>query len=326
MLQKDQIDRGPLATMADWFAIGAVASIPWSTSATTILIGLWLITFFPTLDYQAVRREVLTAAGGLPVLMWLFGGAGMLWAHVAWAERLAGFGGFHKLLAIPLLLVHFRRSDRGPWVLTGFLFSCTLLLATSYILALWPGLTWRGARGQVGVPVKDYIIQSEEFAICAFILLPIAFSILRARPCVSLGVLLLVALFLVNFLYIATGRTALVVTVVLLFVFAFTQFNWKKGALILLAAMIAAVAIWETSAFLRSRIDVLPQEIERYRSGNERRGPVSDLSTGRNRSPSSSMRPLLGTVQALSENYSVNPRLGRWEHQRPSRPIHITRH
>src|SRR5262245_22419935 len=98
-----------------------------------------------------MRRECLTAAGGLPIVVWIVGGIGMLWAHVTWADRLAGLGGFHKLLAIPLLLAHFRRSDRGPWVLLGFLVSCTLLLATSYALALWPGLTWRGARN-VGVP------------------------------------------------------------------------------------------------------------------------------------------------------------------------------
>jgi O-antigen ligase len=174
------------------------------------------------------------------------------------------------LLAIPFLLAHFRRSDRGAWVLMAFLLGCTLLLATSYFLALWPGLTWRGVRAGLGVPVKDYIAQSGEFAICVFVLLPIALSVVRTRPWVSLGILSLATLFLIDFLYVATGRTALAVTVVLLLVFAFRQFGWKKGGLVLLAAMLLVLAIWESSPFLRSRVGVVPGEIERYWNENAR--------------------------------------------------------
>jgi O-antigen ligase len=262
--------RIPFAAIADWFAIGAAASLPWSTSATGILIVLWLISLAPTLDLAAVRQEVLTPAGGLPVLIWLLAAMGMLWADVAWADRVAGLGGFHKLLVIPLLLAQFRRSVSGSRVLMAFLLSCALLLAVSYYFALWPGLTWRGVRSGLGVPVKDYIAQSGEFVICVFILLPIALSFVRTRPWISVGLLLLVTLFLINFLYLATGRTALAASVVLLFLFSFRQFGWKKGSLVLLAAMLFVLAIWESSPFLRARVGVVPQEIERYWSENTR--------------------------------------------------------
>src|ERR1700675_2153614 len=159
-----------LATVADWLAVGLAASLPWSTSATSILVVLWLLALVPTLELAALRRELHTAAGGLPVLLWLLAAAGMTWADVAWAERIAGLEGFLKLLAIPFLLAHFRRSDNGARVLMAFLIACTLLLAISYFLALWPGLAWRGVRGGFGVPVKDYIAQSGEFAICVFVL------------------------------------------------------------------------------------------------------------------------------------------------------------
>jgi O-antigen ligase len=255
--------------VADWCAIGVAASLPWSTSATGILIVLWLVALLPTLDLATLRREFLTPAGGLPILIWLLAAAGMAWADVAWTERIAGLGGFHKLLAIPFVLAHFRRSDRGAWVLAAFLLSCTLLLATSYFLALWPGLTWRGVRSGLGVPVKDYIAQSGEFAICVFVLLPIALGVVRTRPWVGLGILSLTTLFLIDFLYLATGRTALAVTVVLLLVFAFWQFGWKKGGLVLLAAMLCVLAIWESSAFLRARVGMVPGEIERYWKENE---------------------------------------------------------
>ena len=256
--------RVAFAACADWFAIGVAASLPWSTSATGILIALWLVALLPTLDLAMLRQELLAPAGGLPVALWLLAAAGMIWADVAWTERIAGLGGFHKLLAIPLLLVHFRRSEKGLWVLAAFLLSCAALLAFSYFLALWPGLTWRGVRSGLGVPVKDYIAQSGEFAICFFVLLPIAQTLVRTRPWIGLGVLLLATLFLLNFLYLETGRTTLAVTVVLLLIFAFRQFGWKKGGLVILAAMLFALAIWQSSPFLRARLGVMPQEIEHY--------------------------------------------------------------
>jgi len=249
---------------ADWFAIGVAASLPWSTSATSILVVLWLVATLPTLDIATLRREILTPAGGLPVMLWLLAAVGMTWASVPWAERFDGLSGFHKLLVIPILFAHFRRSDKASWVLAAFLLSCSVLLAVSYFLALWPGLTWRGVRSGLGVPVKDYIVQSGEFAICVFILLAVAPRVARTRPWTSIGLLLLGALFLMNFLYLETGRTTLAVTVVLLILFAFRQFGWKRGGLVILAAGIFALAIWESSPYLRARLGVMPQEIERY--------------------------------------------------------------
>lgn len=252
------------ASCADWLAIGVAASLPWSTSATSILAALWLVAFLPSVDVAALRRGLLTPAGGLPVMLWLLAAVGMIWADVAWDERIAALGAFHKLLIIPLLLVHFRRSEKGAWVLGGFLFSCTMLLAVSYFLALWPGLIWRGVRSGLGVPVKDYIAQSGEFAICLFILLALAQTSGRTRPWISLAIFCLAGLFLINFLYVETGRTALAVTLALLVLFAFRQFGWKKGGIVIFAALLLGFAVWESSPFLRGRLGAMPQEIERY--------------------------------------------------------------
>ena len=192
--------------MADYSAVGVAAALPWSTTATGILIVLWLIALFPTLNFSTVRRDFLTPAGGLPVLLWVLGVVGMLWAHVPWMDRFAGLGGFYKLLAIPLVLAHFRRSDKATLVAGAFLVSCTLLLLLSYILALWPGLTWRGARSP-GVPVKEYVAQSTEFVICFFVLLAIGFRLVHHNLLVRISVFVVAVLFLMNVFYIATTKT-----------------------------------------------------------------------------------------------------------------------
>ena len=150
------LDRKRVAQLADWAAVGVAVSLPWSTSATSILLVLWLVTLLPTLDVAMVRREVETAAGGLPVLLWLLAALGMLWADVSWADRIHGLGGFHRLLVIPLLLAQFRRSEHGAWVLYGFLASAVTLLlrvlgfgaGSSSVVAQSPSRVWRLGQGR----------------------------------------------------------------------------------------------------------------------------------------------------------------------------------
>jgi len=85
------VDRKQLAQLADWAAVAVAVALPWSTSATSILLVAWLITLIPTLDAAAIWREVKSTAGGLPILLWLLGVIGMLWADVSWPERFAGW-------------------------------------------------------------------------------------------------------------------------------------------------------------------------------------------------------------------------------------------
>jgi len=109
VVMKASIRAARLGQIADGLATAVAVSLPWSTSASSILIVLWLIALVPTLDAASVRRELLSPAGGLPVLLWAFGAIGMLWADVSWSDRIAGLSGFHKLLFVPLLLAQFRR-------------------------------------------------------------------------------------------------------------------------------------------------------------------------------------------------------------------------
>jgi O-antigen ligase len=257
------LDRQALERLADWLAVAVAVSLPWSTTATGILVVLWLLAVLPTLDMAAIRRELATPAGGLPVLLWALAVAGVLWADVSWSERLAGLSSFHRLLVIPLLLAQFRRSEHGRWVLLGFLLSISGVLFASWVLALFP-IPWRG---EFGVPVKDYILQSEEFLICAFVLLAIAFDGIRERrwPFV-LGLGALAVLFLANIALVATGRTTLLVAPVLAFLLGWRWLGSKglAGAALLVAILGAAVA-WK-SPYLHARLTTSINELHAYES------------------------------------------------------------
>jgi hypothetical protein len=141
-------DRAKLACLADGLVAAVAVSLPWSTSATAILVVLWLFVLVPTLCWADMRRELATPAGGLPVLLVALGLAGMLWADVTLLERWKGLDSFLKLLVIPLLFLQFRRSARVAWVFGGYLASCVVLLLVSTVVQFFHpfslSLQWNG--------------------------------------------------------------------------------------------------------------------------------------------------------------------------------------
>ncbi len=250
-----------LQKTADWLAVAVAVSLPWSTSASVVLIVLWLVAVLPTLAVADERRELLTAAGGLPVLLWLLAAVGMFWADVPWAERIDGLGGFHRLLAIPLLLAQFRRSQCGPCACYGFLISATVLLALSSLFALFPSRALAhvplfGAHVKAyGVPVKDYILQSGIFLVCAFGLISAVCERWREVRWRTIAVLLsLAACFLANIAFVATSRTTFAVAPFLAIVLGYRYFGWRGVALAgVVAAALAGLAL-TASPYLHSRV------------------------------------------------------------------------
>jgi O-antigen ligase len=264
---KEDVRAPRLAQIADGLATGVAVALPWSTSATAILIVLWLIALVPTLDPAALRREVMSAAGGLPVLLWVLGAVGMLWADVSWSDRIAGLSGFHKLLLVPLLLAQFRRGGNANWVILGFLASCLVLLVASWALFLPTGLAWSG-KTQSGVPVKNYILQSEIFSICAFGLIGQSVELWRTRrrP-LALVLFLAAAIFLANIGYVATSRTTLVVMAVLVLLFG-SRFGWKGALAAVAVGSVLAGILWMSSGYLRERVSHAVQDVETYEGNN----------------------------------------------------------
>src|SRR5882762_386862 len=147
------LDRVRLAALADYLAAAVVISLPWSTSATSILVPLWVMAVALTLDGESLRQAGAMPAAALPIALVVLALAGMLWAEVAWPERLYGAGPFLKLLVLPLLFIHFSRSDRGQMVLAAFFTSACVLLAFSWLLALIPQIPWPAK--VYGVRVQD---------------------------------------------------------------------------------------------------------------------------------------------------------------------------
>jgi O-antigen ligase len=263
-------NRERLVLICDWLAVALAASLPWSTSATGILAGLWILAVIPTLDAAVLRRELSTFAGGMPVLLWALGVAGMLWADVSFKERMGGLDSFNKLLVIPLMLIHFRRSERGAWVMKGFLASCCALLVLSWAQLWYPDIPWT-KKVTRGVPVKDYISQSAVFTICIAILIDLALSAWRnTRAVIAFACILLAFVFLANIFFIAVSRTALFFLPILLLLFGLKRFDWRGTVGLLAALVLLTAAAWPFADFLRLRVGTIFQEIQIYRGENVR--------------------------------------------------------
>jgi O-antigen ligase len=236
--------RARLARIADSLAIAVVVSLPWSTSVASLLIVLWLLALVPSLDPSDIRQEIARPAGGLPVALFVLAVLGLAWAEVGWAERLGGLDSFFKLLLIPLLLVQFRRSDRGRWVLVGYLASCTALLAIALTLALWPRAAFIFTDG-LGLSVESLAMRDGPFVDCFVALLFLAVATFwRGSRRLAAGMFVLALAFLAYFYFypVAARGTALPIIVVLVVLLGVTKY--PRAMLGVLAVVATVCAAW----------------------------------------------------------------------------------
>jgi O-antigen ligase len=264
------IDQAKLSRLADGLVVAVAVSLPWSTSATAILVVVWLLALIPTLCWADVRRELLSPVGGLPVLLVAMGLAGMFWADVTLLERWKGFDSFLKLLVIPLLFAQYRRSDRGEWVFAGYLLSCVALVVATIIVAAIPA--WSNALMRFdGVLVKSAATQSGEFVTCIFgLVYLLTDAIERRRWQLSLCFVAVILAMLATILFVATGRTALVIALVLLILYAIRNFRAKGIALISIGAFLIGIAGWTSSSYLRDRTIQVWTDLEKYEATDAR--------------------------------------------------------
>lgn len=254
---------------ADVFAILTVASLPWSTSLPAIFATIWLLVLLPAIDIREFVRLLRRPACYLPIVLFALALIGTLWSIAPWSQRFQGVNPVGKLLMLPFIFYHFQRSSRGPWVFGAFLCSCTLLMLLSWLISYYPHLAFRRDAMWPGVPVKNYIDQSQEFALCIAGLAWGLLAMARRGRLVYVAVLAVIALgFIFNMMFVVVSRTALVTLPLMLGVFALLHMK-RRAILAAGAAVAVAVALlWVASPNLHNRIASIGVELESYREAN----------------------------------------------------------
>jgi O-antigen ligase len=253
---------------ADILAASAAAILPWSTTGFAIIFAFWLfalIPLIPTVDFRAFLALLRRPFCLWPLAIILIALIGTLWADAPWQARLAGIRPTAKLLAMPLLIYHFQRSSRGTWIFLAFLLSSALLMVLSCIVLFAPELKLTITASD-GVPVKNYIDQSQSFALCMVALAPCIISLYRQRRYLAAGACAALALgFFANMAFVVSARAALIYVPVLLLLFAIRYLNLRQSVLLFGTGMIAAVVVCFSSPYLRARITDIATEYNYYK-------------------------------------------------------------
>ena len=249
----------------DLFAILTAASLPWSTSLAGIFNALMLVCMVPFLDVRAFLQSLKRPICVAPIALVLLALVGTLWSDAAWGARFYAVNPTVKLLVLPVLLYHFERSSRGRWIFVAFLVSCALLSVMSWLVALYPNLALKNDPPERGIFVKNYIDQSQEFALCAVALAYPVVMLLRQKRYWIAGLLTALALsFFVNMAFVVVSRTALVTVPIMFGVFALLHLRWRNIAIISAALLAGALVAWQASPQLRRTADTFASDYNRY--------------------------------------------------------------
>jgi O-antigen ligase len=237
----------------------AAAALPWSTSAVCIFAAVWLAIVLPTIHWPAFFESLRAPARSLPLAFFALALLGVLWASDTAAVKLLGLSPVVKLLAIPLLIYHYQRSERGHWVLIAFLASCVLLMGVSWATYF---ADWKPSpNGMAGVPVRNYIDQSHELALCLFAVAPLLLSFAaNGHRAWAIALAAIMLGFYCDMRFVATSRTTLVCFPVLLVLFAFKFLNRRHAIYLLVFAAIVEGAVLFTSPYLRDRVERTVQD------------------------------------------------------------------
>ncbi|MBR1278577.1 O-antigen ligase family protein [Bradyrhizobium sp. AUGA SZCCT0283] len=263
-------DRALWTTISDVFAILAALALPWSTSLVAVFVPCWLGAVAWVMDWRAYGRLLTQPICYLPFALVGLALIGTLWSDAAWSARLHAIGPTLKLLVLPGLFYHFQRSSRGMWVFVAFLVSCALLNLVSWLVAIDPSLSLKpGEDAYRGIFVKNYIDQSQEFALCAIALIYPIISLLRANKVRQALVLGAVSLwFIANMVFIVVSRTAIVTMPIMLAVFALLHLR-RRTSLIIIGVMIALVGVlWFTTTDLRWGPKRIVRDYQLYKTEN----------------------------------------------------------
>jgi O-antigen ligase len=257
---------------ADLIAVLVAVLLPWSTSGVSIGVVLWLAAAATVLELRPFLRSLQRPICALPIALVVLAVLGTLWSDAPWAARLHAIGPATKLLVLPFLFYHFERSPRGMWVFIAFLASCALLMAASWIVAFDPSFTLKrpDEPGGHGVFVKNYIAQSQEFALCAVVLaFPIVTLLRDGKIPQALLLTAVAAGFMLNMAFVVVSRTALVTLPVMLAIFAMTHLKWRTNLLLLVTAVVLGAMAWTLSPQLRATTDSFARDYRVYKETNQ---------------------------------------------------------
>ena len=136
---------------------------------------------------------------------------------------------------------------------------------------MYPGLSLKPGDADRGIFVKNYIDQSQEFALCAIVLAYPVITLLRDEQDLA-GIAAdraSRASFIANMAFVIVSRTALVTMPIMLAVFALMHLKWRTNVILFSAAIVLAVLAWMASPQLQATTDRFTRDYRIYKELNQ---------------------------------------------------------
>lgn len=252
----------------DFLVVALALVFPWSTTATTGLALLICIMIAITYGAQEMINGLRRPACALPLLLLGLASVGTFWAHgVPWPERLHAFGKVSKFICFLPLFVHFQNTSRAGLVFAAYLLSNLVLLALSFLVFLSADITSVVGAKAPGVPLKNYLDQSQAFAFIAIVLVSLAAEAVRRqqRPQAS-SLAALSAAFFANLAFVNIARTAFIYLPVMLALVTVRYVRGWYSLAVLAAICVLAVGAWEMSPNLQFKMVRLMGEVDAFQT------------------------------------------------------------
>jgi O-antigen ligase len=257
---------------ADILAILLAAALPWSTSVFSILIAPLLAIVCGSVNVRLFVRSVSRPASVVSIAFFTLAAAGVFWSEAGFSTGVHALSPLVKFLVLPFLLYYFEVSERSAWVIAAFLFSCFVLLINSWVIVFEPTLAFKTGRccgEDYGVPVRNYIDQSQEFGACLVVLFSAALFCLQRKMWKQAILLSITSLgFAANLIFVVVSRTAIVCIPVMFIVVA-----WRHGRMRSILAVIGVGGVvlagaWLASPQLRTRVLSAYSQFREYRDAD----------------------------------------------------------
>ena len=252
--------------VSDVLASMTVATLPWSTSVFQVLLLMWLysVLFLRPVGWSSIPDILRQPFCFLALAILILAVVGISWSEAPPSAISYSIRQVDKLLALPFIAYHFERSRHPAWVFAAFLASCAALLILSFIVFYFPELKLVATKSD-GIPVKNYINQSQEFALCMVAPAPLVIALFRQkRTWLAIAAAGVLALFFANIIYISAARTALVYLPAMLGLFAYKFLDRRQSLLLLLAASAVVIGVSMTSSFIKERMTAISSEYSSY--------------------------------------------------------------
>ena len=257
------------STVSDIIAVLIALTLPWSTSLVSVFGVLFVLALEPTIEWRAFLASLRRPICALPIALFALAVVGTMWSEAPWGARSYALGPVAKLLMLPLLIYHFERSARGMCVLTAFLVSCSLLMVVSWLVMFDPSLSLKRDGVERGIFVKNYIDQSQEFALCAVVLASPIVALLREKKTwQALSMMALSASFIANMAFVIVSRTAIVTLPVMVAIFALLHLRRRTSGTIICIMIGVAGFVWLVSPQLRRTTDTFVSDYQLYKERN----------------------------------------------------------